>query len=328
MAFCFKQDIFFIVFLVCHLMCIKAYVTYNSTSNMCCDGAVVSKGADRVCCGRTSVSTLENLCCNGRAVALPTKGQSQTYGCCYNADKSKVVPYKYETQTCCDGVAVLKQNKDIDYKCFRGTPYDPNAMQVLGNNLIKHEPGVGVCENVTFKVDTETCCRETVLRNGQYVVTSYKVHALKNDYQCCGAEYYSVLNQVCCSNSKLVPKPSYVKNQRFAYCCGSNNHVVDPATETCCRSTLYKLTSNNNECCGDLLINSTSETCCAHKVFRNDSGKKCCFSADTAYDPATEICCNSEIVKKTQVANSNLSCCAPDSKVAFVDTMDQQYVRI
>nr|XP_002125824.2 galaxin [Ciona intestinalis] len=283
-------------------------VGYFANQFTCCNNVLEERNLTiSSCCVDQAFDSYIETCCGSRVYANPQIQINQTHfetshhtRCCGDwSDDVTLVPYDYNTQTCCNGVIV-------DFGVLTA-----NTAECCGTQLMNPETQM-CCGGVPVDISSasEACCSGQVIDPSNAICCSGIVSDKPAiDAVCCGTIGIDPSNEICCNNGVPASLGGNLPNQTI--CC---NGVVQPKpTETYI-------------CCGDIAMDSTSQVCCGEipqsvndvaieqalccngelQTF-NGTDFICC--GVTAMDPTLEICCSDQPRSLNGIEPAEAICC-------------------
>ncbi|XP_077969058.1 uncharacterized protein LOC120344879 [Styela clava] len=225
---------------------------YDELTGVCCGGGIV--GSDMVwpaCCGTDSFDAYEQTCCGTTVFDNPPDSRGETSHhtrCCGDfGDPSTLVPYDYDSQTCCGGVNASLTGED-------GKKIGLNDLECCGEmamNRLSH-----------------LCCDDVVNRN-----------LYKEFGRCVGNTTYDIRIVIYCDDVRLDNPfgadgiccgPNVFNGAEFpdTKCCGDSS--MDADAFKCCDGTPRELGGIPKEkavCCGNSCIDGRDYWCCEGKAY-------------------------------------------------------------
>jgi len=175
------------------------------------------------------------------------------------------------------------------------------CVAVLGQTGIgRRELGDSCCGLDGFYSDEKVCC-------------SGRLFALRDNFECCGTNYYDASDEtkICCNGVVNTISPaSSIPN---AACCGTRWY--DTTQRECCGDNIFSPPSTKTiddvVCCLDVGVYDPDEAICCvafGSIIRlpansNPANFACC-SRSTAFDVTTQTCCSGVVSN-----NQNFACC-------------------
>lgn len=226
--------------------------------------------------GATYTQCPPNKCCKGKCYDPRCKT-------CVNGELQDANIGCSSGQICCAGDC-------ISITSCEGCDTDDNGTQYKTNNKCENNTDgkTSCCNGECFDSTCEKC------QSNQIVPDLSK----DNNGTCCGgAVITNSAKQGCCKRSQYVPGEIYDKSfydccpnalgsssgvfsRNFYGCCkygdSSYNTLYEKATEGCCESATSASKTyikKSNECCGPIIINSKTETCCGNYSVVKNCGK-------------------------------------------------------
>jgi len=283
---------------------------YDPDTQECCqDGTIKDKGTCPKFCGTgTSASIIgsDQQCCTNNGSYLWPKdqncpeicnGQQLPAGqkCC-----SDTKPYDHSTQMCCDGNVIPKRGNGDPANC----PVICNGVELISGQECCAK---GTSNEMPWTKGVQSCCNDQVI-NEPKCPSFCPITGLRYDptkQKCCnGVPYDTTTGSLKCCNDRKI----YDSNSE--QCCDEGTTI--PVNEYCCKDLQTGIitgTATKADCpdwCGT-----------GPNAKIRPSGHQCCGTYNP-WNPATELCCNSQVIPK----GNNIDCPAPCGTETY-DSGDQ-----
>ena len=274
------------------------------------DTAAEKEQDTRECCGNTLIAE-EQGCCNGaaydpstqtcadRTSSSPTSPiQKCAFGTiCAGASNSAAVCGSCSFDTAansCFAVDVTDIATDAEEETRRRVLSEAQEEEqcsyvqcgidesVCGTECFG--PDEVCCAGKIYQRDsTRRCCGSSYLpRASGDVCCGNALHPSQPDHACCGSRYVPVPEGSVCCDGLVVDGDS---------CCGAQGYASAETTSICCDSQLLAPSSEDDKCCGSVLV-AADQVCCEGSAHDPRDGYVCCGSEYVRADSA--LCCEAD----------------------------------
>ncbi|XP_038073526.1 uncharacterized protein LOC119741726 isoform X2 [Patiria miniata] len=304
---------------------------YTTDTEICCDGTIhpkmyqAKKPHQQKCCG-TEAYVPDWHTCVGNSQKKNKNFQSYRH-----LQVNKKVPehfaeycqdnvFNNQTDVCDRSNWHIRPIEEMElglkacdsFKAERGYyPYDPAEQECCGGVLIG--PGETCClETLRFStpgtgIGEGSCCGSEGFNPHTHVCCDEVLHPITvQGQECCGRELFDPSSPApMCCNDTLLSTTDMADGKTVC-----TDGVAHRPTDTVCQGSVYPV--ENGECCGPVLMDSSTEICCQEKFLYPrathgntccgrvaydtlDESKKCCMDS-LFHDAQNSVCCHSRIM--------------------------------